>query len=162
MKPLFTTTTTFTLDEYMKYNMQIGLKSKRFVRTVITFTGLILLLALVSFLDKSYVMAIVYVISGMLYPVLLMVFMRIGMKRTYNNELFHDTVCKFSFFAQHMVGEGPTDCLEYTYDKLYSIAETETNFYIMIAKDQGWIVVKNNCTPELIAFIQQIKREYNK
>lgn len=163
MEPLFTTTTTVTLDEYMKYSERISLKSKRFVGMLIITTVLLLLLSLVAFLNKSYTKAMVCVIVGMLYPVVSMVYSRIDMKRVYNRDaLIHDALCKFSFFAQHMVGEGLTDCLEYTYDRLYSIVETETNFYIMIAKDQGWIVVKQNCTPELIAFIQEIKQKYGK
>ena len=44
------------------------------------------------------------------------------------------------------------------YDKLYKIIETKTNFYLMIADNQGYIVSKANCSQELIDFIISLKK----
>ena len=42
------------------------------------------------------------------------------------------------------------------YDKLYRVVETPTNFYLMIARNQGMVIVKENCSAELIAFLQKL------
>ena len=43
------------------------------------------------------------------------------------------------------------------YEKLYKIIETETNFYLMISKTQGFVLVKNNMPEGLVEFIKTIQ-----
>lgn len=163
MEPLFTTKTPYTMEEFMRFSEQIGLKSKRFVRTRLMLFTAIILLAVVALLNRSYGMAIGFAIGGVLFPFVLVSSFRSNVRRTYNsNALIRDAVCTLSFYEQHMAGDDPTGHAEYTYDKLYSIVETDTNFYIMISENQGSIVIKQNCTPELISFIQELKQKYGK
>lgn len=163
MEPLFTTKTTYTLDEYMRYSTHISMKNKRFARTMILLAVTIVMLALLSFLNKSYGVATGFVAGGLLFPFILTANFRSSVKRTYNsNALLRGAVCTFRFYEEHMAGDDPTGHAEYTYDKLFSIVETKTNFYIMISENQGSIVIKENCSPEMIAFIQEIKQKYGK
>ncbi len=163
MEPLFTTKTPYTMEEFMRFSEQIGLKSKRFVRTRLMLFTAIILLALVALLNRSYGMAIGFAIGGVLFPFILVSSFRSNVRRTYNsNALIRDAVCTLSFYEQHMAGDDPTGHAEYSYEKLYGIVETDTNFYIMISENQGSIVMKQNCTPELIAFIQELKQKYGK
>lgn len=47
--------------------------------------------------------------------------------------------------------------LQVQYRQIYRIVETKTNFYIMLSRNQGIIIVKANCLPELIGFLTQLK-----
>ena len=163
MEPLHTTKTVYTLGEYMKFSVQIGLKNKRFIKTRVMLMIAIFLLALVALLNHSYGMAIGFAIGGVLFPFILVSSFRSNVRRAYfSNAHLRDAVCTLSFFESHTSGDDPTGHAEYSYDKLYSIVETDTNFYIMISENQGSIVIKQNCTPELIAFLQEIKQKYGK
>ena len=43
------------------------------------------------------------------------------------------------------------------YEKLYKVIENKTNFYLMIADNQGYLVLKENCDDNLIKFINDLK-----
>ena len=43
------------------------------------------------------------------------------------------------------------------YSKLHKIIETKTNFYLMIAKNQGFILIKENFPEGLEEFLRNIK-----
>lgn len=43
------------------------------------------------------------------------------------------------------------------YYDMWSIIETETNFYILYEPRDGCIIIKENCSPELIRFLRRIK-----
>ena len=163
MEPLFTTKTTYTLDEYMRYCIQISLKGKRFIRTMILFMAAVMILVVLCFLTNSDSIGFGFLVGGLLCPFIITFNFRRSVKRTFNsNALIRDAECTISFYEAHMAGDDPAGHAEYTYDKLHSIIETKTNFYLMIAENQGSVVVKDNCTPELIKFIQELKRKYNK
>ena len=38
------------------------------------------------------------------------------------------------------------------------LVETRTHFYLMTAANQGMIIIKNNCSAELIHFLQGLKQ----
>lgn len=43
------------------------------------------------------------------------------------------------------------------YNKLNEIIETKTNFYLMISKNQGHMVLKENMSDDLQNFIRKLK-----
>lgn len=45
------------------------------------------------------------------------------------------------------------------YFDLTKIIETNTNFYLMYAWREGYVIVKENCSPELIRFLHEIKED---
>ena len=44
------------------------------------------------------------------------------------------------------------------YSKMYKLIETDTHFYMMIAKNVGFIVPKETMTEKQIEFIKGLKR----
>lgn len=64
-----------------------------------------------------------------------------------------------------------SDCFQQTCDNLESeplryydllkIIETKTNFYLIYAKQEGCIIIKENCSPELIRFLHELRAEPN-
>ena len=46
----------------------------------------------------------------------------------------------------------------YKYDDVIKVVETKTNFYIFTAVNVATIIVKDNCSEELIDFIRKIKK----
>jgi len=48
------------------------------------------------------------------------------------------------------------------YEELYKIIETPTNFYLMLSPQHGSIVIKENCSDELLMFLDQLKTRMDK
>lgn len=44
------------------------------------------------------------------------------------------------------------------YEDVHKVIETKTHFYIMVSSARGYIVVKDNCSKELIDFIRNLKK----
>ena len=47
----------------------------------------------------------------------------------------------------------------FQYNDIYRIIETETNFYVMKDRYQGLIIVKKNCSSEMLDAIMDIWRQ---
>ena len=70
-----------------------------------------------------------------------------------------DDVWYYGFFEDYMEQTTRKGMNRIYYDQLYEIIETETHFYPMIRKNTGYLIRKENCRPELIAFLQGKARE---
>ena len=81
-------------------------------------------------------------------------------KKTYeSNELLKDIEQTIEFYEKHFVAKSDKSETTIEYDKLYKVIENKTNFYLMIADNQGYIVSKANCSEELIDFIIALKKK---
>ncbi|MBR7047357.1 MAG: YcxB family protein, partial [Campylobacter sp.] len=54
------------------------------------------------------------------------------------------------------------DFSQIKYEDLYKIVETKTNFYLFVGNILAFTIIKENCSAELIEFLQKIKREFKK
>lgn len=70
------------------------------------------------------------------------------------NKLMKNKIEKYSFYNHCFKSSSKIGYSEINYDKLYKIVETDSNFYFMIAINQGFIIVKDDCSDELIDFIR--------
>lgn len=83
----------------------------------------------------------------------------LGIKKTYesNKAMKRNPVSTVYFYNEHLTETNSKGVVNLAYADIYKIVETKTNFYIMLAKNNGIIIVKQNCTPELIIFLQNLK-----
>ena len=70
-----------------------------------------------------------------------------------------DDVWYYGFFEDYMEQTSRKGVTKIYYNQMYEIIETDTHFYPMIGKNNGFIIRKENCRPELIAFLQGKARE---
>lgn len=62
----------------------------------------------------------------------------------------------YRLYPDHMEQVRKQGNTQIAYDKLYRVAETDTNFYLMLSKMQGVILVKTNCDDKTIAFLHTL------
>lgn len=156
MEPLFTTETAYTYDEYKRFNLALMRKNLIIIYSLLA--ALLLLVILSSVLNgwskfgAYYIPAVVFVAAYLPFGI------NLTIKRTYkSNKLITKTVGNFSFYESKVVETTDNATVNYKYSDLSSIIETQTNFYLMIAKNQGMIIVKQNCSAELIEFLKGLE-----
>ena len=78
-------------------------------------------------------------------------------KEIYNsNKVIQEIESEISFYEDCFEQTNSLGTSKITYDKIYRILENDTNLYIMISKNQGYIIIKENCSQELIDFIKNL------
>ena len=101
---------------------------------------------------------LVYVFIAILVPITFRVIEVIIAKKVYeSNKMLKDITLNYEFYEEYFEQKNTVGNTKVVYDKIYMIVETDTNFYIMIARNQGYIVNKGNCSQEFIGFIRKIR-----
>ena len=150
MECLYKTTTKFTIEEYRKFNLAIIKKKNLPLLSIFAF----LCLLIGGILLKNNVL----VVFAILYPVLLYIALQIGVKRVFNsNKLLQNTEVTYEFYEDYMIEKHEGGEAKVPYEKLDEIIETKTNFYLMIAKNQGFMISKENMPEGLEEFIRSKK-----
>ena len=152
MEPLFETSTIYTYEEYKRFNNALIFKGHILVLSIIP----VLLIFAGGVLLKSNVL----VVFAIIYPILFIVAKNIGAKRVYNsNKIIQNAKITFKFYEDHFEQFHESGDSNIPYEKLNKIIETKTNFYLMIAKNQGYILTKENMPDGLEEFLKEIKQK---
>lgn len=64
---------------------------------------------------------------------------------------------KYDFYNTYFIENDDNGETKLEYKKLYKIIETKTNFYLMISKNQGFLLNKSNFPKGLDDFLRNIK-----
>lgn len=148
MEPLFKTTTQYTLEEYKKFNKAL---MKKMLVILIIFEILLVLFFVAT-------QNIFYLIFAVIYPIILFAIQSANIKKVFNsNKIMQDLDINFEFYKDYFIEKDGRGQGKIEYDKLYKIIETKTNFYLMIAKNQGYMLSKENFPDGLEEFIKNIK-----
>ena len=157
MEALYTTNMKYTFEEYKKFN--IAVMKKRIKRIRISLLLLILAAILMWIADPFSKISLFLIVFVIIYPIFLYLGMNRDIKKAYNsNELLKDIDLIIEFYEDYFIAKTDKSEAKVEYDKIYELLENETNFYIMIANNQGYLVIKENCSEELIKFIAEIKK----
>ena len=161
MEPLFKTQTAYSFEEYSKYNEAVLLKQKGFKAVMITLPVLyVLLMGVVLYATKEPSTVFVLVLALLLSAVIFTASFKKSVKKTYySNKAITSCVADFEFFDNYVREKTENGETKLEYSKIYKIIETKTNFYIMLSVNQGFIIVKANCTDGLIDFIKSLKEK---
>lgn len=152
MEPLYRVTSKLTFEEYKKFNNAV-IKNNHIM--------LLLIVALILILLGGILLGNIFLlIFAFIYPFLFVIVKNISVKRTFeSNKLTKNMDVTFEFYddyfvEKHAVGEG-----KIFYNQLNNIIETKTNFYLMIAKNQGYMISKQDMPEGLEQFILKIKNK---
>ena len=152
--PLFQTQTTYTFAKYRRYSRALQNKVMHRPLVIAVMMACLVLLALLSD-DNS--MRVAFLIVAVLTPLIFhLIGSRMEKKAYYANTAMQDVVLTYSFYPDHVETNNTLGFTTIPYDKLYRVVETPTNFYLLIARNQGMVIVKENCSAELIAFLQKL------
>ncbi len=151
MECLYTTTTKYTLEEYRKFNNTIMYKKYLIVAMLFA----VLLIIIGGFILDSLFL----VIFGIAYPIIFFLAKNIGVKKVFDsNTLIKNSDITFEFYEDCFEIKHEAGNEKIPYNKLSQIVETKTNYYLMIAKNQGYIIVKQNLPQEFGSFINSKKK----
>ena len=93
------------------------------------------------------------------YPFLMLLSQKKSVERTYKKATaMHDARIDYRFYEDRFVKVFAEAEEEYQYTALYKIIETETNFYLMIGKTRGYVLVKANMPEGMAEFVSSIKK----
>ncbi|MCR5356394.1 MAG: YcxB family protein [Lachnospiraceae bacterium] len=155
-EPLYTAETVYTLKEYYRYSFSMLARVQRFYLVPAAVLAFVMLYFLVEF-----------GINGLLYfirfafPYLLALFGLIFLLRLLavylswkRNPYGQNIKNHYRFYNDRFTVKGSSGRSSIPYDKIYRIIETRTDFYLMIAKNQGFILSKQDCSDELKSFLK--------
>lgn len=149
MEPLYTTTATNTYEEYKRYfNTLSKLKLH-----IILYCVLSVYLAVLSL----YLRWIHTLVFAIVFPVLVIALQLLQRSRIFKtNKILQNATVTYEFFDTFFTNSHQYGNSKIEYEKLHKIIETKTNVYLMISKNQGYILVKENFPDGLDAFLKSI------
>ena len=158
-EPLFETQTCWSYAEFKKYCFSVMRRSTSYIVGVIITCVAAALGALytVDLIMKNIMVpyAVILLILMLALPSVTYIFpARTINKRYMSNTLIDPSPYSIFFYKDGFSAEeGET----LSYDKIYKIYETKTNFYIMLSSNMGINIIKANCSDELIEFLSALK-----
>lgn len=152
MEANFQTETVYTFDEYKKYNHTLLWRVKR-VPIIILAMELVLLA--VSYFTRD----ITYILGALLVPLIFKIVGSIQAKKTFqNNSDLHHMTLVYLFCDDYMEQRSRLGTGRIYYKEIRQVFETRTNFYLMIGRMDGLIIVKDNCSQALVRFLENLQR----
>ena len=149
MEYLYKTTSQITYSEYKKFNIDVFIGRKNIMVWLIL-DALWLVLSIIS-------RDIISMAAALLWPILLILVYYISIKKAYaSNKIMQDIATTFEFFDTYLVEKSTVGESVVEYSQLHKIIETKTNFYLMIASNQGYILPKENFPDGLEEFLRNI------
>ena len=149
MGSLFHTTSKNTFDEYKKYVLTLQKK-----RLILTISLLVVFFCIVGYFTKHTL----FYVAAVILPFLeYFSVVRPLKKLYYSNKLAVDAVLEYDFYDTYFTKKSVAGEDKIEYDKLAKIIETKTNFYLMLALNQGYMLKKEGMPKGLDEFIRKLK-----
>ena len=140
----------FTFEEYKKFNY--ALLKKRHHLLILAIYEIILALICIG---TGNMFIIVFTI---IFPLILYWIQNRNIKKIYNsNKVVQNLDVIYEFYDTYFVEKSEHGEMKIEYSKFDEIFETKTNFYLMIAKNQGYMLPKSDMPSGLEEFIRNIK-----
>ena len=171
MNPMYEIESIWTFDEYRKFNRTLVNEHKIIKLLNIIFLGLsfyiVITMGIVTyrradtlqeFMRVFFISLSFLVLLGVVFVLGYKRIMLIGLKKEYEtnkNTLESMTIIKF--FRNYIEILNVDGVLKLTYDKLYKIIETDTNFYLMTTKYIGYNFIKAKCSSDIQVFFKLLK-----
>lgn len=151
--------TKYTLDEYILYNKVVGEKIYNAKRSRYILFAVYFILIIVFSLMKEYIMAFVIVIVCALVVIISKKIAENNIKNAYEtNIIMKNADVYYKFYDDRVEVTSPKGIEIVEYSKIYKIIENDTNIYIMLGQNIGFIISKKNCNDDEIEFIKHIHK----
>ena len=155
MDCLFETKTKYTWEEFKRFNQVITRKGRRVRIIAGVAMGLVLLAE--AFLLRNMFLAIFTVIFVPLWLVLVFLLNKRSIKKAFEaNKLLRDADVAFQFYDTYFVEKTSFGETRVTYEMLDRIVEIPTNVYILVSRNQGCVLCKENFPEGLEEFLRAL------
>ena len=152
MECLYQTVMTYTYEEYKRFSWKIML-SPQVIAFVIVFE---LIAGLLWIFGES----LFWLFMMIIYPLAICFIQSREARKVFrSNKISFGIPNTFQFYDAYLVAENANSTQKVEYAKLYKIIETKTNFYLMISRNQGFILNKARFPDGLEQFLRAIKIE---
>lgn len=149
-----------TYEEYERYNKVVYEKFYKTKTVRIVFLVIYFLMITILSLLGSYLEALAVVLIAGISIFAAKHYVNRDIKKTYEtNELMKDAKVVYKFSEDRVESHSPIGIEVLEYSKMYKLIETDTNFYMMIAKNMGFIISKANMTKEQIEFVRGLEKK---
>ena len=156
MEPLFQSQTEYTFNEYKKYNRLMLYKVRNVNKTIIIFEVLLLI---VAFVTKN----MTYVLGALLVPIIFKVVFYLQEKREYKrNPRLHNMMMTHRFYEDRIEQESSLGNVVVYHYQIRDIYETNTNYYLITQNNGTIMIVKENCSIDLLAHLRQLSELKNR
>lgn len=160
MEPLFTTQTDITFEEFKKLNQKLFLG-----RIIVRYVFVSLIMLIVTIMGVLSTRNLSLMLFFPLWLILLLVLKPItqkaALKKAFNSNKAMRKIgsVTYDFFSDHLEMKTENSFSSVEYGDILKIIETKTNFYIMLSSNQACNIIKSNCSPELIEFINNLNQK---
>lgn len=149
----------YTFEEYKKMYHAISIQINKVFIKVITLDVCFCLLAYM-YLTRNLYTSLILLVCAILFPIIFYFTLRGNVKRSYISNLsIQNLQIEYTFFKDNFTCHSKLGDIKIEYRNVYRILETKTNFYFMLSQNQGMILKKENCSEELMALIQNLKKK---
>lgn len=151
MQPRYTTRSINSYEEYRKFHFAIY----NHINHVPIKMGIFcLILIALGILGKDWVSLLLAVLSPSLFTGLC----THALQKAYNKDALSKNLgSTFAFFDDHFLWVNKITERKIFYNEIKRVIETKTNLYIMTEKENGYILVKSECSDELMNFVRSLK-----
>lgn len=155
---MYKTQTELTVDEMIKLNRAYFFKMQRFRLILMVLYELLLLWICLSAFDLHWILiGVIFLFLVIFVPVFwYLMFVTNSKKYFKSNKAAQYSILNYTFEEDKIVIETERGSSFIKYDEVYKIYETKTNFYLFISNKQACVIVKENCSDELIQFIKDM------
>ena len=155
MEPLYTTSTTNTYEEFKRFFYTLSKLKQNIILYCILSAFLI-----IASLYLGWIHTLVFAIVFPVLVVSLQLFQRSRIFKT--NKVFQNTIVTYEFFDTYFTVSDEYGNSRLDYKKLHKVIETKTNVYLMISKNQGFLLSKESFPQGLDAFLRSIAPQKKK
>ena len=160
---LFTTGIKYTFEEFCLLNDAVSKTRKKNIGFHIVLLIPIVCLVVQMIVEEKYInLVVVAIIYFLIWGTVEKNMLKSLRMRIWKDSDECDDIWYYGFFEDYMEQTTKKSVTKVYYNRIYEIIETETHFYPMIGKNNGFLIRKENCRPELIAFLQEKARELKK
>ena len=160
MKFLYQTFTDYNLEEFTRFNMIVPLRISRYRPKILAVCYILMIFsAFLRVFTAPGTSAFTYLLVVFALPLVLVYVSKRQCRRVYNaNPQLQERHSVMRFYEDHLQETSNQQSVDVPYSSIAHLVETRTHFYLMTAANQGMIIIKNNCSAELIHFLQDLKQ----
>lgn len=148
MNSLFHAKSKNTYDEYKKYVLTFN--KKKMLLTILLVDAILLIIALVT---KVYY----FFIAMLIIPIIEYFSLARPLKKVfYSNKMAVNAELDYDFYEMYFIKTSKAGTEKIEYKNLLKIIETKTNFYLMLAYNQGYMLQKADMPEGLDNFLRNL------
>ena len=152
-----------SLEEYMRFAFTVQRQDRRYIRAKLIMMLGLLVIAVINFKSGNKQLGSILLIMVVALPMFLDIMMKKQVTKAYNDNANTQGInTSLTFYDNYYEGHSEIGDNKYLYEELYKIIETPTNFYLMLSPQHGSIVIKENCSEELLMFLDRLKTRMDK